>query len=192
MPLKDPVARAVYNKQRYKDNREEKLAYQKQYNKDHREEKIIYDKQYRKDHCEERRQYRKDHREESKQYRKDHWKEKIIYDKQYYKDHWEEIKQYHRDNPEIDLRAQKKRFTKLGKLFDLNWKEMKYAIMAWSLTIKKCDDHKCTWCNSTKKLRAHHIWHKAFCPESALDPDNGITLCHDCHMEQHRLDSSFS
>ena len=70
------------------------------------------------------------------------------------------------------------------------WKynEMRYARDAWSKTVRKRDNNKCTWCNSTKTLVSHHIWHKAFCPESALDVDNGITLCHDCHMEQHRLD----
>jgi len=159
MPLKDPIARIVW---------------QKQYNKDHREERQAYDKQYNKDHCEER----------------------LVYKKQYYKDNREERlvqqKQYSKDHPEVKLRSQKKTFTELGKVFDLDYNPMRYAIDAWSKTVRKRDGHKCTWCDSTQNLIAHHIWHKAFCPESSLDVNNGITLCHDCHWEQHKHDRSFS
>ena len=141
------------------------------------------------------------------QYRKDHLEEKKMYDKQYYKDHREEMikqsiqyyechreerksqmKQYDKDHPEKHLKSKKKELIKLGKTFDLNHKSMKRALISWSKTVRKRDNNKCTWCNSTQDLIAHHIWHKVFCPESALDVDNGITLCHDCHMEQHKLD----
>ena len=100
--------------------------------------------------------------------------------------------EYSKLYPEIGLKAKKKELIRLGKLFDLECEVMKYALRSWSKTVRKRDGHKCTWCDSTKKLRAHHIWHKTFCPESALDVDNGITLCHECHMEQHRLDRSLS
>ena len=185
MPFKDPKARAAYKKQ-----------YLKQYYKDHREER----KQYNKDHSEKikayKKQYRKDHREEikvhNKQYNKDHPRDRRAENRQYYKDHREEqlthTKQYHKDHPEVGLKANRKLLKKLGKSFDLDCDEMMYAINAWSKTVRKRDNNKCTWCNSTKTLVSHHIWHKAFCPESALDVDNGITLCHDCHVEQHRLD----
>ena len=107
---------------------------------------------------------------------------------QYYQDNKEKLKQYYRDHPEVNLKAQKKYMSKIGESFHLKYNEMRYARDAWSKTVRKRDNNKCTWCNSTKTLVSHHIWHKAFCPESALDVDNGITLCHDCHMEQHRLD----
>ena len=94
--------------------------------------------------------------------------------------------------PEVGLKNKKKELTKLGKVFDLDCHGMRYALMSWSKTIRKRDNNKCTHCNSTENLIAHHIWHKAFCPESALDVDNGITLCRECHKEQHRLDRSFS
>ena len=172
MTLKDPIARAeayskkycVQRKQHYQDNREEMLARAKQNYENNREKILIK--------------------------RKQHYEKRLLTGVTYYQEHREERAQYSKDNPEVGLKSLKKHLTRIGKLFDLNWKQMKYAIMAWSLTIKKRDGHKCTWCNSTKKLRAHHIWHKAFCPESALDPDNGITLCHECHKEQHRLDKS--
>ena len=112
-----------------------------------------------------------------KQYREDNREKRNAYDKQYHKDH-----------PEVNLKSNKKRLTELGKTFDMDYEPFRYALMSWTKTVRKRDCHKCTWCNSTENLVAHHIWHKVFCPESALDVDNGITLCHECHMEQHRLD----
>jgi len=150
-----------------------------------REEKAIYHKQYYKDHYEKISAY-------EKQRQKDNPRDRTEYDAQRYKDNRDRLlahdKQYHKDHPEVNLRSQKKRLTKLGKTFDMDYEVFRYALMSHAKTVKKRDNNKCTWCNSTNKLRAHHIWHKVFCPESALDPDNGITLCHKCHMEQHRLD----
>ena len=181
MAYKDPVIRAAYQKQWKIDN----PGYGKKWHTNNREERNIQSKQNYQDHREERkakmRQSYQDNREERK-----------IKSRQNYQDNREErlsqkIK-YVKDHPEVNLRAQKKLFKKLGKVFDLECDAMRYAINAWSKTVRKRDNNKCTWCNSTKNLVSHHIWHKAYCPESALDVDNGITLCHDCHMEQHRLD----
>tara|TARA_B110000495_G_scaffold115421_1_gene100037 strand:+ start:390 stop:1115 length:726 start_codon:yes stop_codon:yes gene_type:complete len=94
--------------------------------------------------------------------------------------------------PEVGLKSKKKELTNLGKIFDLDCHAMRYAWRSWSKTVRKRDNDKCRHCNSTENLIAHHIWHKAFCPESSLDVDNGITLCHECHKEQHRLDKSFN
>lgn len=153
----------------HKDKEVEKI-YKKQYYKEHREEKLAWQKKYHEDHREKR----------------------LIQMHKYDIIHREEKRQYSKDHPEINLRTKKKLFAKLGKILDLSHGSMKYALMSWSKTVRKRDNNKCTWCNSTEKLVSHHIWHKAYCPESALDVDNGITLCHDCHMEQHRLDKSFS
>ena len=177
-------------------SREEKNAWQRQYNKDHREEIKAKMKQYYQDHYDERLQYRKDNSEArkayTKQYHIDHPEEGKAYRKQYNKDHSEKQKaynkQYAKDHPEVYLKSKKKELTRLGQIFDMTCHNMRYALMSWSKTVRNRDNNKCTWCNSTKTLVSHHIWHKAFCPESALDVDNGITLCHDCHMEQHRLD----
>ena len=173
MTLKDPIARAeaysnkyrVQKKQHYQDNREEMLARAKQNYEDKREEILIK--------------------------RKQHYAKRLLTGVTYYQEHREERAQYSKDNPEVGLKSMKKQLTRIGKLFDLSCEQMRYALLAWAETIKKRDDHKCTRCNSTENLRAHHIWHKVFCPESALDIENGITLCHECHMEQHRLDRSF-
>ena len=158
-------------------SREEHNKKSLQYYKDHREERIAYNKQYYKDH-----------REEDKK----RYEGRKAYFKQYRKDNSEKRKQYRKDNPEVDLRTMKKQLTNLGKILDMDYDSFKYGLISFTRTVRKRDGNKCTWCNSTEKLVAHHIWHKAFCPESALDVDNGITLCHDCHKEQHRLDRSLS
>ena len=56
---------------------------------------------------------------------------------------------------------------------------------AWSIAVKKRDG-SCRHCGSTEKLTAHHIKHFATFPEGRVDIHNGITLCHDCHMTEHR------
>lgn len=42
----------------------------------------------------------------------------------------------------------------------------------------------CTKCQSTNCLRAHHIDPKKLEPFFALDPENGIVLCKDCHYDE--------
>ena len=204
MPFKNIEDRHLWNKEYYKKNKKKLDQKIKQYDKEHIEERKINSTKYYKENSEYLKTKQKKRRENNleevraseKKYYYSHREKRIASSKTYKSLHIEQYraygKKYYQDHPEVFLEALKKQFTRIGKLFDLNWKEMKYAIMAWSLTIKKRDGHKCTWCNSTNKLRAHHIWHKAWCPESALDPDNGITLCHECHVEQHRLDRSFS
>ena len=56
----------------------------------------------------------------------------------------------------------------------------------WTETVKKRDGGKCRICGSTSKLHTHHIKMKSKYPELALDPDNGVTLCFSCHMDEHR------
>lgn len=46
-------------------------------------------------------------------------------------------------------------------------------------------DKECLYCGSTEKLHAHHINPKSTHPKEALDPDNGITVCKDCHRKLH-------
>lgn len=94
-------------------------------------------------------------------------------------------KHYHKEFPEIKLRAMIKHLEKYGKTFDMTLIEYRYALQAWSKTIKKLDNHMCKLCNSKENLHAHHIQPKSLFPEFALDLDNGITLCHICHQEIH-------
>lgn len=63
------------------------------------------------------------------------------------------------------------------------WKEIAKSILAR-------DDFKCRKCgighNSQSKLVVHHIKHWAKHPELRFDKENLITLCQNCHKEQHR------
>ena len=176
-------------------SREETKAYKKQYDKDHRDEI----KQYRKDHRERKslydKQYRKDNADKKKKYYDEN---KIVlnakkrkYMAVYMLSHRDDKRKYDREHTEINLKSKIKELTALGEINNLTYMGFRYGLISWSKTVRKRDSHKCTWCNSTKTLVSHHIWHKAFCPESALDVDNGTTLCHECHKEQHRLDRSF-
>lgn len=46
-------------------------------------------------------------------------------------------------------------------------------------------DKECLYCGSIEKLHAHHINPKSTHPKEALDPDNGIAVCKDCHRKLH-------
>jgi len=191
MPLKDPIAKVVWQKKWYQDNREKELKKQKQYYKDHRKERAVYDKQKYQDHREEKLAY-------ANQYTKKHRKEKAVYDKQYhkktypyskkkarqkedYQDHREEklanSKQYNKDNPEVTLRAQKKLYKKMGLT--------KYQIQAWTKVIRK--GKNCSHCDSDKDLHSHHIFPKSKYNDLALNENNGVVLCDPCHKEHHIL-----
>jgi len=41
----------------------------------------------------------------------------------------------------------------------------------------------CEICHSTTSLHCHHILPQKLYPEFALDPDNGIALCSECHTK---------
>lgn len=56
----------------------------------------------------------------------------------------------------------------------------------WSLAVKERDGYICKHCGSNRWLHAHHIKPKAMHPELALEIDNGLTLCRDCHLAEHR------
>jgi hypothetical protein len=55
----------------------------------------------------------------------------------------------------------------------------------WSKEIRK-RDKKCQKCEKDKKLHAHHIINFSFNINVALDLNNGITLCEDCHKLFHK------
>lgn len=62
------------------------------------------------------------------------------------------------------------------------------VLRKWSKDVRTRDENKCTNCNSTQKLDAHHIIPIEKCIDSNLEFDisNGITLCHKCHLSLHK------
>lgn len=132
------------------------------------------------------------------------YKEHPNHGKQYYKEHKEKIKstseEYNKNNPdkcteykslwdnkypEKRLIIMVKHLEKYGKTFNMTSMEYKNTQNVWAKTIKKLDNNMCKLCDSTKNLHAHHIYPKSLFPELALDLDNGVTLCHDCHWGIH-------
>ena len=170
--------RSEYQKRYQKENKERLIRYRIKYNRDHKKE--------RKEHREKNRQiiieydriyYKKNKKAMNKRRRelyKENHEKKLAYTRRYKKEH-----------PEQTLRNLKSYLERLGKPLNLNSTEYNYALMQWSKTIKKLDNNMCKLCDSKEMLNAHHIQSKKEFPKIALDLDNGITLCKDCHSKTH-------
>tara|TARA_R110000803_G_C11840493_1_gene304519 strand:+ start:26 stop:679 length:654 start_codon:yes stop_codon:yes gene_type:complete len=58
----------------------------------------------------------------------------------------------------------------------------------WAKAVKTRDSYTCVRCNTVATgnyISAHHVMPKAFFPETALNIDNGVTLCNSCHKQIH-------
>jgi 5-methylcytosine-specific restriction endonuclease McrA len=54
--------------------------------------------------------------------------------------------------------------------------------LKWRKAVLKRDKGYCRLCHSKTRLEVHHIYRFATYPEKRWQTDNGITLCHDCHV----------
>lgn len=61
----------------------------------------------------------------------------------------------------------------------------------WRNAVFKRDGYKCQECGGGRNIQAHHIKSWAKHPESRFDVDNGVTLCIDCHANQHPKSKAF-
>ena len=61
-------------------------------------------------------------------------------------------------------------------------------VCKWAREVKDRDGYKCQECGTTEDLEAHHIKSWADYPNLRLDVNNGITLCHACHVKRHGYD----
>ena len=87
------------------------------------------------------------------------------------------VNKYKRKNAEKILVQQKEYVKKTGVT--------KFALKTWSTVIKTLDNNMCKLCDSKKYLNSHHIMPMQYYPELALDVNNGITLCEECHHKLH-------
>ena len=56
----------------------------------------------------------------------------------------------------------------------------------WRGAVMSRDNYTCRHCGAQGKV-AHHIKKKSKFPELALDIENGLTLCHTCHGNEHKM-----
>lgn len=69
-----------------------------------------------------------------------------------------------------------------------NSKLSSYELSIWreQVLLNQFDGHGynfCEYCHGTEKLTAHHIEPKKLVPFYALDPDNGLVACSECHYK---------
>jgi 5-methylcytosine-specific restriction endonuclease McrA len=58
----------------------------------------------------------------------------------------------------------------------------------WSRIVRKRDGYQCQWCGGKDLPAGHHIVQRSLSNVAGhYDPDNGVTLCNDCHI--YRLNS---
>ena len=58
---------------------------------------------------------------------------------------------------------------------------------AWRTRVFQRDDYTCQCCGQRgAKLNAHHLFDYQHHRELALDTNNGVTLCKECHVEFHK------
>ena len=56
-------------------------------------------------------------------------------------------------------------------------------LQQWSKAVREIDGYACAVCGNTEKLEAHHIIPKSQCSdEETLTIENGVTVCHCCHL----------
>ncbi len=55
----------------------------------------------------------------------------------------------------------------------------------WSKEVRNKANNECEKCGSKDNLQSHHINPKSTYPEKALEPDNGVCVCLDCHKNLH-------
>jgi hypothetical protein len=57
----------------------------------------------------------------------------------------------------------------------------------WRYLVRKNAKGKCQYCKKENgKLEAHHIKSVRWHPELTMELDNGVALCHECHVKVHR------
>lgn len=63
---------------------------------------------------------------------------------------------------------------------------------AFRKAVLERDGYECCICGSTKNLHVHHLKSYRNYPELRTDPDNGMTLCANCHREVHHRNGYLS
>ena len=95
-------------------------------------------------------------------------------------------KEYRKQHPEVFLKSKQKLFKKLSnELGVFPFTKIPMVLYSWSKTVKKIHGDYCQVCGSIKQIEVHHIFHKVKYPLLSLNENNGIPLCHLCHLQAH-------
>ena len=70
---------------------------------------------------------------------------------------------------------------------DVTLKHVADFLRMWANFVKDRDGRKCTKCGTQRRLHAHHIKPKSLFPNLMFEMSNGITLCKQCHMKEHKF-----
>lgn len=70
----------------------------------------------------------------------------------------------------------------IDNIDDINTPYTAYELSVWSNEVLTRADNKCEYCGKEAK-HAHHIEPKKLEPGIALDPDNGLACCVECHYK---------
>ena len=60
----------------------------------------------------------------------------------------------------------------------------------WAREIRMKYNYHCVYCNTSRRLSAHHIFPKAKYKGLTYNLNNGILMCYECHLELHRLNDA--
>ena len=177
---------AAQAKQHHAEHPEQNKMRCKKYYSEHREQFLIQCKKYREEH-------REEHKIQKRKYRSKHSEEVKARQRKWYVEHFEQIsnqsKKWHEEHPEQIRKSQakhvKRKLAKFANLFDLSKSDMRMAKTIWSAQVRQ--DKRCAIC-TRKAIHAHHILHASKYPNLSLNPNNGIPLCRDHHVEVHLFD----
>ncbi|WAX26338.1 hypothetical protein [Ralstonia phage p2110] len=60
-----------------------------------------------------------------------------------------------------------------------------YRVQLWRAAVFERDGHRCIKCGATDQLHAHHRARWVDAPFLRVVVENGVTLCGDCHRDEH-------
>ena len=160
----------------YKQSEARKIS-DKKYYESHIEQLKIKRVNWYKDNPEYNKGYYQKHKEKynktSKEWKKRNYQYKRMMDRK-----WKQ------DNPDKVLKSNLRQIENDSGIIGMDSAKYKWALQAWSQTIKKRDG-KCVICDSKDNLTAHHILYRKYCPKLSFNINNGITLCFPHHQETH-------